>query len=182
MSPTVRNNLIYSPTHAYFPTIFTPPPTSDWPWPPTDWSPSRINTGHIQLVLTLQHLLKMEPIQCSETSVVNTQMPGKYPEDNLSLSIEALYSTPTLKVWFLKVEYVAIMLPVALMLPYPSTPWIVTHFINCDAKTFPFLWNILSENDCLWIWQLPFWLAVAWRVMEFSISLIHFISSWPYLP
>jgi len=52
MSPTVRNNFIYSPTHAYFPTIFTPPPTSDWPWPPTDWSPSHINTGHIQLVLT----------------------------------------------------------------------------------------------------------------------------------
>jgi len=32
----------------------------------------------------MQHLLKMEPIQCSETSVFNTQTPGKYPEDNLS--------------------------------------------------------------------------------------------------
>ena len=31
-----------------------------------------------------EHLLKMEPIQCSETSVFNTQTPGKYPEDNLS--------------------------------------------------------------------------------------------------
>jgi hypothetical protein len=27
----------------------------------------------------------MEPAQCSETSVFNTQAPGKYPEDNLSL-------------------------------------------------------------------------------------------------
>jgi len=27
----------------------------------------------------------MEPIQCSETSVFDTQTPGKYPEDNLSL-------------------------------------------------------------------------------------------------
>jgi hypothetical protein len=29
--------------------------------------------------------LKMEPTQCSETSAFNTQTPGKYPEDNLSL-------------------------------------------------------------------------------------------------
>jgi len=35
-------------------------------------------------VSKLQHLLKMEPIQCSETSVFTTQTPGKYPEDNLS--------------------------------------------------------------------------------------------------
>jgi hypothetical protein len=27
----------------------------------------------------------MEPIQSSETSAFNTQTPGKYPEDNLSL-------------------------------------------------------------------------------------------------
>jgi hypothetical protein len=27
----------------------------------------------------------MEPTQCSETSVFNTQTPEKYPEDNLSL-------------------------------------------------------------------------------------------------
>jgi hypothetical protein len=27
----------------------------------------------------------MEPTQCSETSAFNTQTPGKYPEDNLSL-------------------------------------------------------------------------------------------------
>jgi hypothetical protein len=27
----------------------------------------------------------MEPTQCSETSAFNTQMPGKYPEDNLSV-------------------------------------------------------------------------------------------------
>jgi len=37
------------------------------------------------LVLTLQHLLKMEPIQYSETSVFTTQTPRKYPENNLSL-------------------------------------------------------------------------------------------------
>jgi len=36
-------------------------------------------------MFTLQHLLKMEPTQCSETLVFNTQAPGKYPEDNLSL-------------------------------------------------------------------------------------------------
>jgi hypothetical protein len=30
-------------------------------------------------------LLKMEPTQSSETSAFNTQTPGKYPEDNLSL-------------------------------------------------------------------------------------------------
>jgi len=35
-------------------------------------------------VQQLQHLLKMEPIECSETSVFTTQMPGKYPEDNSS--------------------------------------------------------------------------------------------------
>jgi hypothetical protein len=29
--------------------------------------------------------LKMELTQCSETSAFNTQTPGKYPEDNLSL-------------------------------------------------------------------------------------------------
>jgi hypothetical protein len=29
--------------------------------------------------------LKTEPTQCSETSAFNTQTPGKYPEDNLSL-------------------------------------------------------------------------------------------------
>jgi hypothetical protein len=29
--------------------------------------------------------LKMELTQCSETSAFNTQMPGKYPEDNLSI-------------------------------------------------------------------------------------------------
>jgi hypothetical protein len=34
--------------------------------------------------LTLHHLLKLEPTQCSETSAFNTQMPGKYPEDNSS--------------------------------------------------------------------------------------------------
>ena len=27
----------------------------------------------------------MEPTQCSETSAFNTQMPGRYPEDNLLL-------------------------------------------------------------------------------------------------
>ena len=36
------------------------------------------------LELTLHHLLKMEPTQCSETSAFNTQTPGKYPENNLS--------------------------------------------------------------------------------------------------
>jgi hypothetical protein len=30
-------------------------------------------------------LLKMEPTLCSETSAFNTQMPGKYQEDHLSL-------------------------------------------------------------------------------------------------
>jgi hypothetical protein len=35
--------------------------------------------------MTLHHLLKMEPTQCSETSAFNTQTPGKYPEENLSL-------------------------------------------------------------------------------------------------
>jgi hypothetical protein len=29
--------------------------------------------------------MKMELTQCSETSNFNTQTPGKYPEDNLSL-------------------------------------------------------------------------------------------------
>jgi len=38
--------------------------------------------------LKLQHLLKMELIQCSETSVFNTQTPGNYPEDNLSLLLQ----------------------------------------------------------------------------------------------
>jgi hypothetical protein len=33
----------------------------------------------------LYHLLKMELTQFSETLAVNTQTPGKYPEDNLSL-------------------------------------------------------------------------------------------------
>jgi hypothetical protein len=33
---------------------------------------------------TLHHLLKMETIHSSETSVFNTQTPGKYLEDNLS--------------------------------------------------------------------------------------------------
>ena len=37
-----------------------------------------------QASLTLQHLLKMEPTQCSETSAFNTQTLGKCPEDNLS--------------------------------------------------------------------------------------------------
>jgi hypothetical protein len=36
-------------------------------------------------IFHLHHLLKMEPTQCSETSAYNTQTPGKYPEDNLSL-------------------------------------------------------------------------------------------------
>jgi len=27
----------------------------------------------------------MEPTRCSETSAFNTQAPGKYPEDNLSI-------------------------------------------------------------------------------------------------
>jgi hypothetical protein len=30
-------------------------------------------------------VLKMEPTQSSETLAFNTQTPGKYPEDNLSL-------------------------------------------------------------------------------------------------
>jgi hypothetical protein len=29
----------------------------------------------------------MEPTQSSETSAFNTQMPGKYPEDNLSCMV-----------------------------------------------------------------------------------------------
>ena len=34
------------------------------------------------------HLLKMEPIQCSETSVFNNyKTPGEYPEEFLSLKI-----------------------------------------------------------------------------------------------
>jgi hypothetical protein len=35
---------------------------------------------------TLHHLLKMELTQCSETSAFNTQTPGKYPEDFLSIA------------------------------------------------------------------------------------------------
>jgi hypothetical protein len=35
----------------------------------------------------------MEPTQCSETSAFNTQTPGKYPEDNLSLVNDCLYTT-----------------------------------------------------------------------------------------
>jgi hypothetical protein len=27
--------------------------------------------------------LKMEPIQCSETSAISTQKPGKYPKENI---------------------------------------------------------------------------------------------------
>ena len=38
-----------------------------------------------QSSLTLHHVLKMEQTQCSETSAFNTQAPGRYPEDNLSL-------------------------------------------------------------------------------------------------
>jgi hypothetical protein len=33
----------------------------------------------------LQQVVKMEPTQSSEMSAFNTQMPGKYPEDNSSL-------------------------------------------------------------------------------------------------
>jgi hypothetical protein len=45
----------------------------------------------------LHHLLKLEPTQCSETSAFNTQTPGKYPEDNLSLQQhgESLKTRPT---------------------------------------------------------------------------------------
>jgi hypothetical protein len=42
---------------------------------------------HLQQVVKL----KMEPTQCSETSAVNTQTPGEYPEDNSSY-IYKLYS------------------------------------------------------------------------------------------
>jgi hypothetical protein len=47
-------------------------------------SPAALSNIHTP-AFTLYHLLKMEPTQCSETSAFNTQMPGKYPEDNLSL-------------------------------------------------------------------------------------------------
>jgi len=56
--------------------------------------------------LTLHQLLKMEPTQCSETSAFNTQAPGKYPEDNLSL----LQQGESLKTGILKVFSLLILL------------------------------------------------------------------------
>jgi hypothetical protein len=56
-------------------------------------SSSRINTGKTShSSLTLHHLLKMEPTQCSETSAFNTQTPGKYPEDNSSFLTLSIYN------------------------------------------------------------------------------------------
>ena len=88
MPPVVCKDL-HTPPHAYL------TPTTPTPTPP----PLLIGRDHLPLILfpykyglktsqsslTLHHLLKMEPTQCSETSAFNTQTPGKYPEDNLSL-------------------------------------------------------------------------------------------------
>jgi hypothetical protein len=38
--------------------------------------------------------LKMEPIQCSETSVISTQTPGKHPKENIFQNLNPLF-----KVW-----------------------------------------------------------------------------------
>jgi hypothetical protein len=47
------------------------------------WSVSRL--GRFTPTVRSWYLLKMKPTQSSETSAFNTQTPGKYPEDNLSL-------------------------------------------------------------------------------------------------
>jgi hypothetical protein len=53
---------------------------------------------------TLQHLLKMEPTQCSEMSAFNTHTPGKYPEDNLSLQQHGESLKTRYQVSFLKLK------------------------------------------------------------------------------
>jgi hypothetical protein len=85
MSPVIRKYLLPAPTYLT-PTNPTPPPLLIGPDHHSNLSSSHINTGQTSYSsLTLQHLLKMELTQCSETSAFNTQTPRKYPEDNSSL-------------------------------------------------------------------------------------------------
>jgi hypothetical protein len=66
-----------------------PPPLLIGADHPSNLSSSGINTGKTShSSLTLHHLLKIEPSQCSETSAFNTQTPGKYPEDNSSIKLQ----------------------------------------------------------------------------------------------
>jgi len=82
------------------------------------WANQKWGLKTSQSSLTIHHLLKMEPIQCSETSAFNTQTPGKYPEDNLSLlqHSESL-KTRIVCVWNFILEF---LLPV---FKYTSIRW-----------------------------------------------------------
>jgi hypothetical protein len=71
----------------------------------------RVGTG-LSVLWVAYARLKMEPTQSSETSAFNTQTPGKYPEDNLSLLQhgESLKTRNTYNI-FIKILYMFRALP-----------------------------------------------------------------------
>ena len=92
MPPVVSKDLYTPSPHAYTPAwlpLHLPLPRPHFWLAQTTFQlirfPYKYGLKTSQSSLTLQHLLKVEPTQCSETSAFNTQTPGKYPEDNFSL-------------------------------------------------------------------------------------------------
>jgi hypothetical protein len=61
--------------------------------------------------------------------------------------------------------------------------WFVTQFINSDIKTFPFLGNVLSENNPAFEFYNYFvQCQMFWGVIEFSISLVQCVKDCLYFP
>ena len=57
---------------------------------------------------------------------------------------------------------------------------VITQYVNFDSKTFPFLGNILPENDC--VFEFDSYLVdcqVLQRFIEFSMGLVHYTRDHP---
>ena len=55
-------------------------------------------------------------------------------------------------------------------------PWFITEFVNFDAETFSFLWNVLPEdNPALEFYHHLVHCQMLWGVTEFSVGLIQLV-------
>jgi len=60
---------------------------------------------------------------------------------------------------------------------------IITEFVNFDAKMFPFLWNVLPENNpALEFYNYLIHCQMLRGVVLFRVSLIQGVEDGPYFP
>ena len=62
-------------------------------------------------------------------------------------------------------------------------PSFIREFVNFDAETSSFLWNVLPEdNSALEFYHYLVHCEMLQGVIEFSISLLQFVKDRPYFP